>query len=261
ANSDVSSDNAVEGLLRAAGALDAGDDSDDGDDGSVVGGGSATACFNPALLATGTQIFQEFSGTERETGESITFTIQQIVNGPTTFNGRTAIEVDQRVQGTDTASGMTGSGDVLSYEQVEQGRSTFRTVGTKSTFMSGGVSVINTIVNEPPSTLRFNLAPGERYTEEYTVTSSSDLGVGTPQETRSEHERTVTYLGRETVQVPAGAFEACKFRFEDQVTSFGQTTTNESLQWIAVDSGINVRVEDEGVLAELVSGRINGNAL
>ncbi|MFA7667461.1 MAG: hypothetical protein WCY32_15235, partial [Burkholderiaceae bacterium] len=72
----------------------------------------------------------------------------------------------------------------------------------------------------------------------------------------------VTFNGVETVTVPAGSFQACKFTHEDGERVGGQINyTSSSTNWLAVGSGVPVRHENSEGVMELTRGQINGNVI
>ena len=67
-----------------------------------------------------------------------------------------------------------------------------------------------------------------------------------------------TYVGQESVTVPAGTFNACKFTEDATATFDGQTSTSTATTWMAVGSGQFLKSVSEGDTNELVSASING---
>jgi hypothetical protein len=106
-----------------------------------------------------------------------------------------------------------------------------------------------TVYTPPMRDKRYSLAVGESATQTFTVTTTSNLpGFETSSTTLTS---TTKYLGRETITVPAGAFETCKF--EDD---------GAELDWRGVGNGLLIRNEIPGPLGvtryELRSGTVNG---
>ena len=119
--------------------------------------------------------------------------------------------------------------------------------------------VVTTVTHNPPLELRFDLSPGQSYTQSYTSSTNTSITIEPATiplivfDTATSS--TTTYVGRESVTVPAGTFEACKFI--DAVTTPGGTATTTT--WLAVGSGLTLKSEDgSGKLTELVSASING---
>lgn len=89
--------------------------------------------------------------------------------------------------------------------------------------------------------MRFNLNEGESFQERYTMSTGGR---------QIEANRTVTFIGLDTIAVPAGRFETCRF---DEVTrtssgSLGTRTVTAS-NWIMADTGV------------VAQSLINGNAI
>jgi hypothetical protein len=100
---------------------------------------------------------------------------------------------------------------------------------------------------------RFTLAAGEStvFAQTYTTTTTPP---GTSQTTSASP--TVTYVGQESVTVPAGTFAACKFN----QTFSGETTTT----WIIKGSGVMAKSTDvaNNVTLQLeATSRLNGSPL
>jgi hypothetical protein len=112
-------------------------------------------------------------------------------------------------------------------------------------------------VNIPPQRdARYTLDVGQSLTHTYSVTTTINTA-GQPQQTvNATNTYTVRYLGRETVTVPAGTFEACKFELDNGILT----------SWEAVGKGITVKslaVDTGGgtTTLTLTSGTRNGEAI
>jgi hypothetical protein len=91
---------------------------------------------------------------------------------------------------------------------------------------------------------RFALAQGERATHNYSVAITFDPPTAGLSETYDEEEE-VVFVGQESVTVPAGTFMSC--RFDLKFHTLGPNRT----EWIAVNSGLLVKVQDSSNIREL----------
>ncbi len=129
--------------------------------------------------------------------------------------------------------------------------------GSRQSVNAAGSTITTTNVISPPVRDRqYSLGVGESFTvTQNTTTSISGAPVAVPDQVTAI-TYTMTYDGQESITVPAGTFNACKFRRTD---SAGTTTS-----WIAKSSGTPVRslsADGDGVQAVLEllpSSRVNG---
>ncbi|MCK5770684.1 MAG: hypothetical protein KAH28_09995 [Algiphilus sp.] len=199
----------------------------------------ASACFNPVLWQDGT----EYTESDRETeggafvGE---FTSDFTVFTDSSFQGRPATRVFVQDSGT-------GLADANEYFQID-----FEVPSINAIADENLQGMNDGFVSDPGELLRFDLAPGESYS--YTSTYT-ELGA----EVGDDGTATVTYVGRETITVPAGTFETCRF---DLTTPDGYRET----EWFGVGNGIEIAGENEGpgepvTRTELLFAEINGEPI
>jgi hypothetical protein len=200
--------------------------------GGVALGGPASDCFNPAQYTPGTSSQLQYSISGAFTG---TATINGSVGQPTAFNGTAnLIPVTQTLATSYSVPSSAGSStiSVTTYQQLDG--TDVLTYGAVGTVTVLGLAAVNTsTVYSPPSRdKRYSLTTGGTYTRTDSTTST----VTPPGTTQSATTSTVvTYLGQETVTVPAGTFTACKFI---------EAGPNPSpLTWIAKGKGVMVRSE------------------
>jgi hypothetical protein len=111
---------------------------------------------------------------------------------------------------------------------------------------------------EPPFLQRFDLDRGQSYSQVNSLTFrlSNGMTLG------GADRRTSTYVGRETVTVPAGTFSTCRFDYTDtEQDENGQT--DSGTVWYHVGTGILIRsyAERDGEdpeTDELLSATIDG---
>ncbi len=231
-------------------------------------GTSAKACFNSTLYAQGTQyqtISQEtiaFDGEAFSERKSDTYT----VGGMTTFDGRTAIEVtDFQENGEgDAAYSFTS----MDYFQVDTTNSRFSYLGYVEE--DGGFTYREYL--RPAFVLRFDLNPGDSYTQSFTVFGEDSSPDGTVNSYSYEETLTISYVGRENVTVPAGTFETCKFSIDYRESEAGTvTSTADEFVYVGVGNGIDGILQEgtfsntdgttETYRSELLSASINGTPI
>ena len=259
AGSDTSSTQAIETLLTAANALTP--KSDDGGE-VIAGSGSALECFNPDFFAPGTMSISTTRVTGGAgTGETTILDTQRTVMGTTTFIGENLTEIDLRI---DIAVGdITIPSTSTEYAELDPSTPRFLEYGIRTETAAQGVTTVATTTFDPPISFRFDLDPGDSYTQNYDSITETDFGFGQPTTATTQKEDTWTYLGQESVTVPAGTFNACKFRKDEIVTgATGGTEQVSSELWFDVDTGLEVRLElDSGETSVLLSGSQNGQPL
>lgn len=172
-------------------------------------------CFDTALLTTGTswQIDYESSISEA----ALTYSITSTVNGPATFNGYSAIEVQEdQVMLSGPESGATTS---TKYYGAVTDSSAFRYGAVITTFSPtyGSGSGINTY--SPPIQTPLKLPLNTPYTQTYNLlfgpSSVYDLTI----------TDTTSFLGTESITVPAGTFSACKIKADVKIAGESGTLT------------------------------------
>ena len=221
-------------------------------------GSKATACLNPALDQIGTRVEQVIRSTDGQSGADLTTTSDSVVMRTTTFKGNNANETESTVQARSQSNPEVNS-DSTTYSYTRLDGTTLKIFGVVTEAEAQGFTITTTISNEPPAEERFDLSPGQSYTQSYTTTQENG-SVGGFQIPPTETQFTVktTYVGQESVTVPAGTFNACKFTEDATATFDGQTSTSTATTWMAVGSGQFLKSVSEGDTNELVSASING---
>ena len=176
--------------------------------------GDSSACWNDAMSSTGAW----WKVTYRERGlsnvDGIVVTTQTL--GSKTFNGQSTTE--SRI----TTSVPAKADDVqLSYAQLSGQE--YRQFGWR---LANGSEVFL----EPAWVTPRAMQPGQSSTSTYATRFANGSA---PTATTTT---TTTYLGRDTIAVPAGTFETCKVRFVDQGggTSYTWTIASGPLRGIDV---------------------------
>lgn len=221
------------------------------------GSGNAASCFNPDLMNQGTRIVLNYRTTDGDTSAVLNSSSNTEVKGSVTFNGKSATESVSQTQATGVAP---STSTTKSYFKVDAGTKRFSYYGS-IVDVSAPIASSSTLTINPERTERFDLAAGESYSQSYSITTSSQV-MGFPVNVVSDHENQVTFTGMETITVPAGTFNTCRFETTGTTTTLGTTTAAAlSINWLTVNSGVSIRTESAGDISELVSGTINGNPI
>ena len=242
------------------GAGDDGADGGAGDDGADggVSGGSALACGDLSIHdAIGTKYQFVFRSEDSESGIVLTTTSDTEVTQVTDFKGNQAVEARSEVIADASDDTYDSESVTFSYTNDADGGNTLLTYGVVTEAESSQFpgTITTTVSFDPAREQRFDLNPGESYTQTFTQTVETELpsfgGASIPGQDPVVSERTVTttYQGRETITVPAGTFETCKF-----------TDSDGGTQWLSVGDGLPVKTEADGDESVLISATINGQA-
>jgi hypothetical protein len=215
-----------------------------------AGSGNAAECVNEDLLRLGTTYrttyLTQSTPAQRTTTRGLIAANQVCVSGAAGLRLEATNESVQQgfnsVSVTRTCVIREGANRLLISDQV-----------TETTLTGLPVAVPPTVTNvvfTPPQLNRNDLAAGESYTQSFVIRTTG-AGVNNTQ----NQSRRRTFVGIESVTVPAGTFRAC--RFDDEATTDG--VTSRSTQWIAT-IGLSVRSRDasSGIESVLESATING---
>lgn len=222
-------------------------------------GATAGECFDLALFDTqGTRMVVAYTYSGEASG---TETVDMTVGGMTTFEGYQARETTTVVSGTyggvsSTSTGKsygarTGDAEVTQYGYTNE-----------LSYTSGGVtfeSSMRTVLTPPYVDTMYSLAAGaSATTTQRGATTTTNRSTGSPDQTTTNQfasSLTTTYVGQESVTVPAGTFNACKF----ETTYDGSPEVNTS--WFVVGKGIHVKATFPGMAIEATSITLNGAPL
>ena len=134
------------------------------------------------------------------------------------------------------------------------------TVTTSATVAGISISTNTTVTYNPAITdRRFTLAVGGTSTWSTTLTSTSVTNFGSTPATNTTENTTVTYVGQESITIPAGTFTACKFSV---VTSGGTQT-----EWFGKGNGAPLQFTSKAsdgtatLLSLTAASRLNGAPL
>ena len=222
-------------------------------------GGTGTDCMDPAWLAAGATYGLDYDISGLLTGTSIS---EARVIGRTDFAGYSAFETE--VTTTTTYTGLPPAQTaVKSYSDSLGGGLLEQYGNTSAADVMGMTSTTVTTYVPPWRMTKWTLSAGqsEPYSYEFsTETTITGAPVAIPpQITTGTESGTWTYEGQESVTVPLGTFQACRFRTE----SGGSVIT----EWydLKSKSGLALKittVSTEGTLVmEMTRGELNGQPL
>ena len=220
----------------------------------------------------GTRIVVTYRGDDGDSGGTVDFTDDRTIGGIVSFNGRQARETNGTTTSTVSNAGAansTSTTDTSTYTIVTDSVPQVLAIGTESfsTSQAQGFTITTDVITDidPGILSRFNLNAGESYNDSYTTTVTTTVNTGgfgsSTQTTETDTTRTVRYVGRQTVSVPAGTFETCRFDSTSTTTFNGESSTSSSTDYFGVGNGILIKNESGGDMTELQSATINGAAI
>ena len=223
--------------------------------------GPLNECTDPVAeaLPTGfrTRLVYVHSGTLM--GEQTT---ESVIDGPSTFEGQSAIKITSTTSGTGTFEGETVdmSTRVEAYQQLGADGVT-KTLGALVQMTIGGFpfSSSKTVYAPPRENLEFHIAEKATGTITSSATTTTLVPPGAPP-VAVNYTETFTFQAKEPKTVLAGTFATCRYRTDGANASTYDTT------WYIVGKGIPALVEStvNGVVTdrqELKSGTYNGTPL
>jgi hypothetical protein len=219
--------------------------------------GAASECFNEAMLAAGTTFKLDYAVSGGLTGTSNT---DGSIGTATTFNGNAGVmPITQTVVTNYSAPvALSNTINMTAYQSVD-GFDILSYGGTLSTTIAG-VGTVNTtnIIDPAARDKRYTLSAGGTYTLSQTLKTTITIPGLPAQEQTVSTSTLITYVGQESVTVPAGTYTACKFT---DATSGSTSTT-----WIIKGKGVmakSVTPSDSGEVTLQLQGtsRLNGAAI
>src|SRR5690606_33648241 len=197
--------------------------------------------------ATGARVVMNY----RRTHSAVTvidFTYDMEVKGETTFKGQTVLH---SVSTTETVGAAPSNSISTAYFTTDNNAKRSTAMGV-TVAVTSPISITTTVSNNPGRLTRFDLQVNESYSQTITATTEIASSFPMPPVAPTEISFTTTFKGIETVTVPAGTYDACRFETEES----DLTTT----RWVAVDKGTELRVESDGDVTVYLSGTLNGVA-
>lgn len=226
-----------------------------GGDGSPAPG-AAAECFNPALYGAGPTTTYQLDYQEKDNSN---FRYSRIVTAAANAQGgglvterrdlwSSPVNPDGPPTGTaflTTLYGIDGR-DVLTTVEEAGGPIVTTLNGVVRTYQTSTRTVYDPAKRDP----RYNLAQGESHviTARHTDTSTHNVTRdGAGDTTRSgvvSESSTVTYVGQETITVPAGTYQACRFEVTIPIltgTVIYYPPESFTTVWIAKGKGVMLR--------------------
>lgn len=229
------------------------------------GTGSANECTMPASQAL--QVGFRFRGvynsatfgTQPTSGE---YTIESQIVGQATFEGQSAFKLSSTISGLQL--GVEYQNTTFTYHQPDAS-GLVKTLGMETEQSVPPFTQRISVVYTPPDVdTEFSLPLGGTLTKSVTSRTTTTMSGGgvtlPPQTTTDTATQTHAYEARESITVPAGTYDTCRYR--ETEPSGGYT-----LQWHVVGKGIPARIEGysaSGVVggrSELKSATLNGAPL
>ncbi len=216
------------------------------------GDSSAMACFNAELGSPGTMVSMSYHS-ESPDGE-VPFSYDEIIIGGETYNGMT---VNRASTDTVTTGIAASTSHTDRYFVLGSDPGSVIVYGLTVEVAAQGVMTNQATEFVPFLQESFDLEEGESHTFNWT-NENTTIVLGFELTTSQAITRTTTYIGRESVTVPAGTFDTCRMEETGTLDGVGsEATTN----WWAVGSGVLVKSTSDGTVTELLSGVVNGTAL
>lgn len=220
--------------------------------------GVAADCFNASLYTTSATVSLEYAISGPLSGTMVS---DYTITPAATFEGQST----SKAKGTETTN-YTGqppaATDVQNFVQVD-GLALNELGRVTDTFMLGANINTRTVTQPVYRDLKFTLAVGASDEKTFDrVTAISGPFVPNTM-VRTTETRRVIYAGRETVSLPAGTYETCRFDITVTIKGKREAVT----EWIALGSGVSVksvtRDADSATVTtlELIQGHINGGSI
>ncbi|MBR7800683.1 DUF4214 domain-containing protein [Undibacterium fentianense] len=226
-----------------------------GGNNSGSGTGASKDCYNMNLIKQGVTYSTEMSSTVASLGTTTVYVVNYKPNGTVNFKGTNAQEL---LTDTTILSGV-GTGTVSkikSYINVYDNESlAYGNIVTLTLPGFGDYNVVATMT--PPKRTPFSMAVNETYEQTYKVKQEavgSAFPITYPEVTQTDK---LSFLGIESVTVPAGTFSACKFK--NETTSDG--ATGIAYTWQIADAkyrGLTAKIEAKDVLTVATKLSIQG---
>lgn len=222
---------------------------------SGSGTGASKECYNQNLIKQGVTYSTEMSSTVASLGTTTVYVVNYKPNGTASFNGISAQELltDTIILsgvGTGTVSKIKSYLNVYDNESLAYGNSVTLTLPG-----FGDYNVVGTMT--PPKRTPFSMAANESFEQTYKYKQEavgSIFPISYPEQSMTEK---LTFLGIESVTVPAGSFKACKFKHDSTVDS----VTSVSYTWQISDAayrGLTAKIEAKDVVTVATKLSIQG---
>ncbi len=198
------------GILAAAGlaACGGGGGSTGGDATSGGGTGAGNDCMNFTLAATaGTKTVVVLEGTSAGQAGKVSNTYDWTVLGPATFEGQSRTATQSTVTIQALGSGAVTTQSTTDYALIDVNSQTITQYGWDSSIKVGNATISTRFVANPPTVLqKWTLLAGQSTTASWQGTSTTGAASGPLSGSATDR-----FVGPETITVPAGTYETCRY--------------------------------------------------
>jgi hypothetical protein len=225
--------------------------------GSIGGGGggstAAADCLNQTLYTTASAVHLEYNVSGASNGTSIADATSTL---NVAFEGQTANEI--KLVSTSSFTGQSPTTSSGKSYSILDGLAivTYGVIADVAPPVSPVPGTAKSVYTPPARDTRYTLVnAGDSAFWSYAVkTTFTPTGSTQSVVTNSNQTTTVVYQGRESVTVPAGTFDTCKF-----------LVNNATTNWIAVGFGVSVKnssTDSTGTTTSVLrTGTVNGAAI
>ncbi|MFT6577626.1 MAG: hypothetical protein ACJAW0_000048 [Zhongshania sp.] len=214
------------------------------------GTSTAVACNQTWQLTDGLNYQLVYQLTEGLNGYITTTSSDTTILGGVEFNGEQTFEATSALEVvTSIAPEQVFEVTNLSYQSGTETGEELLVHGFIESKIQEGFTFDTIVSNTPSELLLFNLNRGDSYSQTFEQNQKQQANGIPLQDSTTIVEYEMRYVGRETIIVPAGAFEACKFSISGgprrvllssgAVVEFNDDEANDF--WISVDSGLLLR--------------------
>ncbi|MDX2476543.1 MAG: hypothetical protein QNL05_04185 [Gammaproteobacteria bacterium] len=221
-----------------------------------LGSESAKICFNADEFTKGFR--SDIRHRTVDEDGTVEFQRVSLTNGLSSFEGRSGVKITSDVN-TSGGGGPTTTARLKFYIDVngaQQSVTNFAVDADLLTPYSGKI-----ITRHIPGVLsRFNLNKGQSFSQSYNTDVTQTVN-GIDGTHSFQKDSKTTYLGTESVTVPAGIFKACKFSDQTTTTSVLGPISDNTTSWFGVGNGQLIKQTSDGVSSTLLSGKINGSPI
>lgn len=210
---------------------------------------TASDCYNNQLSQVGTRVITEFTIHNNGVLQNNLYENKK-VESTTTFEGVSGVS---EINSFDQAGVVVGSTAFIKYDDTQ-----------KNLLALGSIENSVTTVLKPSGILRqMNISVGDKQYVPTVTFVKAGIEISTL-------EMSYTFLGNETVTVPAGTFNTCKFEIVTSDTVNGLTSSKVTIQNIGMGNAMTIKETSTItqannskiiLLQELVSATINGTAI
>jgi len=226
-----------------------------GGSGGSLGSESAKTCYNADVFTKGFRSEMRYRTVDEQ--GTLEFQYDNLTDGPASFGGRSGVKITSNIKGS--TGGQSFTARSKSYTDVngaQQSGTTFAIDVDLLTPQAGNVITMHA----PGILTRFNLSKGQSYSQSYNTDITTKVS-GFDRTDSTQTDLKTTYLGTESVTVPAGTFKTCKFSSQRTTTTDAGPSTDNATTWFGVGNGQLIKEISEDTSSTLLDGEINGSPI